>query len=82
MQQVTVGSKYQIVIPKEVRKKIKSLKPGSKVGVGVIDENTVAIKSEQMSWVDRNRGLMTKAWRGIDTTKELEKLRDEWERKY
>lgn len=79
MQQVTVGNRYQIVIPKEVRKKIKGLKPGSKVMVKNIDENTIAVKTSPLDWVERTSGMMTEAWKGIDTTRELEKMRDEWE---
>ena len=79
MQQVTVGTKYQIVIPKEVRKKIKGLRPGSKVSVNKLDENTIAIKTKPQDWVERTRGMMTEAWKNIDTTAELEKMRDEWE---
>lgn len=82
MQLVTVGRKYQIVIPKEVRKKLKGLKPGSKVGLGVADENTATLKTEPQSWVERTSGMMKEAWKGIDTTKYLEKLRNEWDRKY
>lgn len=79
MQLVTVGSRYQIVIPKEVRKKVKGIKPGAKVEVYLKDNKTVAIKAEEESWLERTRGMMTEAWKGIDTTKELEKMRDEWE---
>jgi len=79
MQQVTVGTKYQIVIPKDVRKKVKGLRPGSKVSVNKLDENTIAIKTKPQDWVERTRGMMTEAWKNIDTTAELEKMRDEWE---
>ena len=79
MQQATIGTKYQIVIPKEVRRKIKGLRPGSKVSVGKLDENTIAIKTEPTNWVERTKGMMTEAWKGIDTTTELEKMRNEWE---
>ncbi len=82
MQLVTVGRKYQIVIPKEVRKKLKGLKPGSKVGLRAVDETTVTIKSEPKSWVERTRGIAKDAWKGINTTKYLEELRNEWDRKY
>ena len=81
MQTVTIGTKNQIVIPKEVRKKIKGLKPGHKVMVYPLNENTVAIKVEDKNWTERARGIMKDAWRGIDTTKELEKLRNEWDAK-
>lgn len=81
MQQVTVGTKYQIVIPKEVRKKIKGLKPGSKVSVGLSDEATITVKTNPEDWLKRTRGMMKDAWEGIDTTKYLQNLRNEWDKK-
>ena len=80
MQLVTVGSKYQIVIPKEVRKKIKGLRPGAKVGIYPQEEDTLTVKTEPENWLERTRGMMTEAWKGIDTTAEVEKMRDEWEK--
>lgn len=82
MQQVTVGTKYQIVIPKEVRKRIKGIEPGAKVSVYPNGKNTVTIKAEEKSWVERTRGIAKSAWKDIDPIKELEKMRDEWENKY
>lgn len=81
MQQVTVGTKYQIVIPKEVRRKIKGLKPGAKVSVYLNNENSLTIEASQKSWLERTRGIATEAWKGIDTTKYLDDLRNEWENK-
>lgn len=81
MQQATVGTKYQIVIPKEVRKNIRALKPGSKVTVKSVDNETITIKAEEKSWVERTEGIMSKAWENIDPIAELEKMRDEWEEK-
>ena len=81
MQLVTVGSRYQIVIPKEVRKKLKGLRPGAKVGLRVSNENTATLNTEPKSWLERTRGMMRNAWKGIDTTKYLEELRNEWDRK-
>lgn len=77
--QMTVGPKYQIVIPKEVRKKMKGLKPGGKVVVKSTDENTITIKTDPKSWVERTYGMMTEAWKNIDPIAELEKMRNEWE---
>jgi len=82
MQQITVGTKYQIVIPKEVRKKIKWIKPGAKVLVKPLGEQILATKTPNGNWVERTKGMMTKAWRGIDTTTELQKMRDEWEERF
>lgn len=78
MQQATVGTKYQIVIPKEVRELIRGFNPGRMVSVKQVDENTVTITTSPASWVEKNKGLMTKAWKGIDTARELEKMRNEW----
>lgn len=81
MQLVTVGTKYQVVIPKEIRKKMKILRPGSKVSMRLVDKDTIKIKTEPKSWVERTSGIMKDAWRDIDPIVELEKMRDEWERK-
>lgn len=80
MQQVTIGTKYQIVIPKEVRKKLKTIKPGNKVHVYPIDEDTVEIKVSKQNWSDENYGALKKYWQGIDPIAEVEKMRDEWDK--
>jgi AbrB family looped-hinge helix DNA binding protein len=77
--EVTVGTKYQIVIPKEVRKKIKSLIPGSRVNVVSSDGETIAVKPVKADWVKENYGAMKEYWKDIDPIKELEKMRNEWE---
>ena len=81
MLQVTVGPKYQIVIPKKVREKVKGIKPGYKVTVKSLDGQTVAIKTEGQNWLEKTRGMMKEAWKDTDTTKYLSKLRDEWDQK-
>ncbi|OGH05177.1 MAG: hypothetical protein A2W22_05925 [Candidatus Levybacteria bacterium RBG_16_35_11] len=78
MQQVTIGTKNQIVIPKYVREKINGLKPGEKVDVYALDENTLAIKVTEKSWLESSYGIMKKPWKGIDPIKEVEKMRNEW----
>lgn len=79
MQQVTVGTKYQIVLPKEIRQKIKGIKPGKKVAIYQTEKDTIIMKPVQEDWVERTHGIATKAWRNIDPIKELDKMRDEWE---
>lgn len=79
MAQATIGTKNQIVIPKEIRKKIKGLKPGSKVIVYPLDANTIALKVEEKDWVEKTYGSMKDAWKDIDPIKELDKMRDEWD---
>lgn len=82
MQQVTVGTKYQIVIPKEIRVKLKGLRPGGKMQVKQLNENTIAMTTAPTDWVERISGLMTEAWKGIDPVKEIDKMRDEWEERF
>lgn len=79
MQQVTIGTKYQIVIPKEVREKTKGIKPGAKVSISSVNKDTVTIKTDPTRWVERTSGMMTEAWKGIDPIAEVEKGRNEWE---
>lgn len=81
MQIVTVGPKYQIVIPKEVRKTINGIKPGDKVSV-YIEDNKISVAPQTKSWMERTSGIAKEAWKDIDTTKYLEELRNEWDRKY
>ncbi|KKQ66050.1 MAG: hypothetical protein US86_C0007G0095 [Candidatus Daviesbacteria bacterium GW2011_GWA2_38_24] len=81
MEQVTVGPKYQIIIPKKIRNKLPGLKPGDKVTVKQIDQKTVSIKVEETNWIERTGGMLAKELKGIDTTKYLDNLRDEWEHK-
>lgn len=79
MQQVTVGPKYQIVIPKQIRKDIKGLKPGSKLLVSTVDEGTLTISIDPKDWIEKNYGSMAEAWKDIDPIAEIEKMRNEWE---
>ena len=78
MQQITVGTKNQIVIPKEVRQQVKGLKPGRKVRIYSLNEDTVAIKVGAQSWLDSSYGVMKNAWSSIDPVKELNKIREGW----
>jgi len=79
MQLVTVGPKYQVVLPKEVRNRVKNLKPGLKVKVYSQDDNTVIVKTQAGDWIDKTYGLMKDAWKNIDPSKELDKIRDKWD---
>lgn len=79
MQLVTVGTRYQIVIPKEVRMKIKGIKPGAKVMIKQADDNTVTVKTSKKTWSDESYGFMKGAWKDIDPAAEIEKMRNEWD---
>ena len=79
MEQVTVGTKYQIVIPKGIRKKMRGLRPGSKIAMQFVDKSTITLKTDPESWIDRTYGMMSEAWKDIDPIAEVKKGRDEWE---
>lgn len=79
MQLVTVGSRYQIVIPKEIREKVNGLKPGVKVAVRSEKADTLTIKTSKKSWADESYGFMRKAWKGLDPAQEIDRMRDEWD---
>lgn len=78
MQQIIIGTKNQIVIPKEVRQQIRGLKPGRKVRIYPLNENTIAVKLDIQSWVESSYGIMKKAWSSIDPIKELNSIREGW----
>lgn len=79
MSQATVGSKYQIVIPKEIRRKIKSLKPGVRVVVRGLSGNAVSIEPVKQSWAAQTFGVAKKAWNRVNPVEYIEKLRNEWD---
>ena len=79
--QVTVGAKYQIVIPKEVRKQVSGIRPGSKVVVKSSEEGVITVKPVKQSWSDENYGSLKKYWQGRDMVGAVEKIRNDWERK-
>lgn len=72
-----IGTKYQIVIPKGIRQQIKQIKPGSKLGVNLIDEHTIKLIVVPKNWSDINYGKYKKYLRGASL--EIEKMRSEWE---
>ncbi len=62
MQKITVGTKNQIVIPLEIRKKISGLRPGASVEVYALDSDTIAIKVPEESWIQRSYGFLKNVW--------------------
>jgi AbrB family looped-hinge helix DNA binding protein len=78
MQQITIGTKNQIVLPKEIRQKIKGLKPGRKVSIYSLDENTIAIKVSVKNWLESSYGAMKQAWSDINPIEEIERMRNDW----
>lgn len=78
---VTVGPKSQVVIPKNVRKVVRGIKPGKKVVVRPLNEQSVIVEVPSTNWVEETYGMLKKEWKGVDATEYIRRLRDEWEQK-
>lgn len=72
----TIGSKYQMVIPKEIRWEM-NLRSGDKLYLEAVDDNTINLTVPQKNWADQNYGALKKYWKEINMVKEVEKIRDE-----
>lgn len=78
---VTIGPKSQVVIPKKVRDVVRGIQPGKKVVVRPLNAHSVIVEVSSSDWVSETYGMMKEAWNGTDPMQELQKMRDEWERK-
>ncbi len=78
MLQTLVSSKYQIVIPKAVRKKI-SIKPGQKLNVYLIDDKIMLTPKRiwPQDYIKELRGL----WKNTNPIDFLEQDRNSWDAK-
>lgn len=70
--EVIVSSKYQVVIPKAVRKQL-GLKPGQKVQVS---QKAGTINIDTVSVVEKYAGSLTSVWGNIDPAVQLRADRD------
>ena len=79
--QTLVNVKYQVVIPKEARKKI-NLKPGQKMNVEVMGEKVVLSKirkKTEWSWPGDYIKRLGGIWKDVDIDKYLDKERNSWD---
>ena len=80
--QTLVNVKYQVVIPKEARKKI-NLKPGQKMNVEVMGEKVVLSKAKtkrEWKWPDDYYKKLGGLWKSTeDIEKYLEEQDKSWE---
>jgi len=83
MTQTLISTKYQIVIPKEVRRQLK-LTPGKRLDVHVVSDQIIlspAKKTKKMKWpqdyIKNLRGL----WKNTDALEYLETERNSWDQK-
>lgn len=74
----TLSSKFQIVIPKAIRKQM-GLKPGDKVYMEAIDQNRAILMKEPADYLDALDGLGKDVWKKLGGTKKyLRKERAAW----
>lgn len=81
MNQTLVSTKYQIVIPKEVRRKLE-IKPGQKMNVHIAGEQIILtrpILKENLNWPEDYYKKLKNPWKGKDPLKYLEKERNSWD---
>lgn len=80
--QTLVNVKYQVVIPKEARRKIH-LKPGQKMNVDVVGERVILSKTNQkkaLKWPDDYYKKLGGLWKSSeDIEKYLEEQDKSWE---
>jgi AbrB family looped-hinge helix DNA binding protein len=73
MTEATIGTRYQVVIPKNERRRLK-LKPGSKVDVHVDNDRIVIYPAATKSW----RGIGKDITDDGDASDYVKRLREEW----
>lgn len=79
--QTSVNVKYQVVIPKEVRKRIK-IKPGQKMDVEVTANQIILSPSKtkrQLNWPKDHIKKFGGIWEGVDVDKYIDRERNSWD---
>lgn len=81
MDQTLVSSKYQIVIPKAVRRELK-VQPGQKMNVNVSGEQIILSKAKhakKMAWPQDYLNRLKNPWEGQNPQEYLDEERSSWE---
>ncbi|MEK7620359.1 MAG: AbrB/MazE/SpoVT family DNA-binding domain-containing protein [Patescibacteria group bacterium] len=64
MGKTTVSTKYQIVIPKDVRKKL-DISPGMELDIEVVDGDRAVVHTKDVSSVQALKGLGKETWKTL-----------------
>lgn len=81
MSQTTVSTKFQIVIPREIRKKIKIL-PGQKMDVNMAGDKIVVSHAQpkvKWNWPEDYIKNLKGLWKPGEIESYLEKERNSWD---
>ena len=79
--QTLISTKYQVVIPKEIRKKI-TVKPGQRMNVNLSGEQIILspVKSKRkLEWPEDYYEKLKNPWEGVDIDKYIEEERNSWD---
>ena len=81
MEQTLVSTKYQVVIPKAIRRKVK-VKPGQKMNIDVAGEQIIlspARTAKKLNWPHDHIKLLAPDWKDVDPKKYIEAERNSWD---
>lgn len=76
---VKVSSKFQVVIPREIRERM-GLEKGDELTVDLEGE-TIVMRRKPKNFTKYTKGLHREVWADEDTERYLRGMRDEWGRK-
>lgn len=79
MNTTKVSSKYQIVIPKELRKKL-NIKPGQRLAIELNKSNDVVIQTGTTPLEELGKKYGGRNIWGKDPVATIRKMRDEWDK--
>lgn len=79
MQQLAskINSKYQVVIPKRIRKTMPSIKPGVDVYVTSLGKDSMKLVLKDVSWGEKYAGIAKGVYGNSDDY--LKKIRSDWD---
>lgn len=80
MSETTVSPKYQIVIPKEVRKNLK-IEDGQKLYVYALGDSVI-LSPKPKNYTEKMLGLGQEIWADTDPLEYIRKQRAEWDKNY
>jgi AbrB family looped-hinge helix DNA binding protein len=78
-ERVRVSEKGQVVIPKNIRDKIK-LETGDELTVTTVDQKII-LRKRPKSYTDYMWGLHRDAWKGTDAKGYVDEERESWQKK-
>lgn len=78
MSQTLVSTKYQVVIPKEIRRKA-NIKPGQKLNVYLAKDQIILTPKKNWPEDYLNDKSLRKIWEGIDVKAYIDEERNSWE---